>query len=279
MAKVVLVERPDSRRWTVGENSTFERKYNATGSSNHTTIRDKATSEIPLAWEGLYRSNIDIEPNPEHLDAVSGRGLWLVTAHYLPAVLGLYGESFDTKGGTSTVKQSLSTRSRTSTSPPATFHDRAVNVRDGVVEGTEITVPVFTWNESYEMQSHVVTPGYKGTLYKLTGKVNEKPFRIFGAEEVLFLGASGTKNKETGIYDMEFHFAASPELKNFSMGSLTIPLKRGWDYLWVVYETRLDDGSHQFAQVPKEVYVEQMYETADFSKLRIGVQQIPVSPG
>ena len=41
--------------------------------------------------------------------------------------------------------------------------------------------------------SEFVTPAYYGTLFNITGKVNDASFNGLAASESLFLGASGSK--------------------------------------------------------------------------------------
>jgi hypothetical protein len=46
--------------------------------------------------------------------------------------------------------------------------------------------------------------------------------------------------------------------------------KAGWDYLWVLYKQKEDDGAKILASLPKEVHVERVYEEGDFDALGIG---------
>jgi hypothetical protein len=63
-------------------------------------------------------------------------------------------------------------------------------------------------------------------------------------------------------------FAASPNLSSIPVGSITVTAKKGWEYLWVQYETGVDEDA--LIKRPAYAYVEQVYRTGDFSTLGIG---------
>ena len=185
MARIVLTERPDSRKWTVGDSPSFELRYNATGDSNPTRIRDQALAIIPIWWEGLSRTEISIDPDPIMIDSVTGRGLWLVVASYKMPVINGVKQVFDTTGGTFHISQSISTRDKYALAgKAATDHQGAINADGERVEGIDITVPVYTFSETYEVSPYVMTPSYRGTLFHLTGKINTYGFRGFRPFEV-----------------------------------------------------------------------------------------------
>lgn len=278
MARVTLTERPDSRRWSVGPDAAFELKYNARGSSDPVLVKRQAVAELPLWWEGLQLVNVDIDPNPEAVDSATGVGIWLVVGSYKPPTIEGVTETFDTTGGTFHITQSLKTIAAYALSGEGpTDHKGAINADGEKVEGVDITVPVFNFSESYRIPAYVMTPSYKGTLFNLTGKTNDAKFRGFKAEEVLFLGATGSKDSE-GFYQVEYKFSASPELSIFQVGDITVELKRGWHYLWVTYEKQVDEAVGKYAQRPAEVHIERVYLTQNFTLLGIGTGLIPVPP-
>jgi len=153
----------------------------------------------------------------------------------------------------------------------------AINANGKKVDGVDIVVPIYTFSETYELSPFVVTPSYKVTLFNLTGRINERKFRGFVTGEVLFMGVSGSLD-QNGVYQMEFKFAASPGMQNFLVGEIRIPLKQGWDYLWVAYEEQDDLASGKFAARAEEVYVERVYEYGNFGDLGIGVGLVPTVP-
>ena len=68
----------------------------------------------------------------------------------------------------------------------------AIGVTHDNVEGVDITIPVYSFPETHFLDAAFVTPGYYGTLFNLTGKVNDASFKGLAAGECLFLGASGS---------------------------------------------------------------------------------------
>jgi len=63
-------------------------------------------------------------------------------------------------------------------------------------------------------------------LFILTGRVNQAAFKGFAAGEVLFLGASGSKRGD-GDWEITFNYAASPNVTNLPVGSITVASKKG----------------------------------------------------
>jgi hypothetical protein len=141
---------------------------------------------------------------------------------------------------------------------------------DGEPEGVEITVPQFSWTESYEFNISYIDFAYAMVLYQITGCINASPFRGFNAQEVLFMGASGGRQKDSTIAEISFDFQANPNATGLTIAPITGIAKYGWDYLWVSY-TEMDNGAGgRRYKAPMGAYVDQVYRTADFSLLGIG---------
>jgi hypothetical protein len=205
--------------------------------------------------------------------AHQGSGLWEVSVRYgkrEPKEPGESSFSFDTGGGTHHITHSITTVARYGLPgrPPANFHS-AINVHGDSVEGLDITIPVYNFKETHYIPVALVTPAYKATLFSLTGKVNNAPFKGFAAGEVLFLGASGSKRGRED-WEITFSFAASPNATGLTVGDITGINKKGWEYLWVRYEDDVDGVAKQLIKKPIAVYVEQVYPYGDFSLLGLG---------
>lgn len=108
---------------------------------------------------------------------------------------------------------------------------------------------------------------YLNKVVPYVGCVNDRAFYGCAAGTVLFNGISSsslksrtTKQGATAYYwEMSFSFAASP---NATINVQGVPVyKGGWEYLWALAS---DDGPVQ------AVYVEQVYKTANLSKLGFG---------
>ena len=136
-------------------------------------------------------------------------------------------------------------------------------------KGVDITVPVYNFSETHYLAASAVTQAYKNTLFALTGRVNNAPFKGLAAGECLFLGASGSK-RGTDDWEITYRFAGSPNRSGMTIGPITGVSKAGWDYMWVRYADTEDDDAKTIVKRPIAVYIERVYDVADFSLLGIG---------
>ena len=202
--------------------------------------------------------------------------------------------SFDTSGGTQHITNALQVKNSTGTVTdsgervygPSGLDDGAtmkgaINVDDNGVNGVDIVVPSFQFQESYDVPLSVLTDAYIRKLGELTGTVNDASFRGFKAGEVLFIGASGSHEwddqRGNGPGTITFKFVASPSagdgktLLPLKVGDINNIAKGGHEYLWVRYATVADTSKNQVTRQPIAVYVNRVYKDGDFSQLKIGV--------
>ena len=108
-------------------------------------------------------------------------------------------------------------------------------------------------------------------LFKASWTVNDAPFRGYKKGEVLFKGASGSKN---GIekWTFTFNFEAIPNETNLNVNGYVIPEKLGWDYVSVRYAKALNKQKDGIIAQALNVDVHQMYRNSNFADLGIGVQ-------
>ena len=213
------------------------------------------TAEIP-------RASYDVEQ-------ISDR-IWLGTVNYN------YNEkeedkfeySFDTGGGTQKITQTISPLQVHKYGANAPDFQGAINVDDNSVNGIDIIVPVFNFSETRVVNKLNIDTGFKLSIFNLVGKVNASSWHGFAAGEVLFAGASGAKSGRFGDWEITYKFAASPNKTNITIGSITGINKKGWEYLWVRYEKSTDQNC--LIQIPKSVYVHEVYPSANFSALGLG---------
>jgi len=142
---------------------------------------------------------------------------------------------------------------------------------DGGVNGIDITMPVMNFSETHYFRASKVSTAYKKRLAELTGTVNDGKFKGYDPGEVLFLGASGTRQGKHSDDDWEitFRFAVSPNRKNLKVGDLIVKEKLGWDYLWVRYADDISKDRKSLVKKPEAAYVERVYQAADFGGLGI----------
>jgi len=259
---VVVTELIQSR--VHGEDSV-DLVYYVSGTGDDSAAKTALLTVAPITYGSLVRRQPALEP-----DGVDG---WRASVPYRLREKPETGDSsfsFDTGGGTQHITQSLQTISKTPRpGDPAAENKGAIGITHDNVEGVDITVPIYNFAETHYMATASVTGAYKGTLFALTGKVNSGAFRGFAAGEVLFLGASGSKRGEED-WEITFRFAASPNVTNLVIGDITVPSKKGWEYLWVRYVDTEDPVAHILIKQPQTAYVEKVYHDGDFTGLGIG---------
>ena len=227
-------------------------------------------------WIGdLKRKEVEIE---ERVNATT----WRVLARFQKPTWSWPGGTtpdsrfaFDTGGGTQHITQSIATVG--SYGPKRTSTPKGVIGYDGKnVQGVDITLPVFNFTETHYFTDDEITQAYKLTLFGMTGKYNDAAFRGFSAGEVLFLGASGSRQGDDAndLWEVTFRFAASPNRTGLTVGDITGIDKLGWHYLDIQYEDAehtAPDGKKILLADPVAVYVHKVYYNAAFSALGIGV--------
>lgn len=207
-----------------------------------------------------------------------GGDAWEVTAHY--ESMGLEdaeqeqpepfkrSRQFDTTGGTAHYSVGFEERRYGTNAPDM---KKAIGVDGDSVNGVDVVVPALQWSESYDVPSTVITASWIRGVAGITGCINDASFRGFEAEEVLFLGCSGSQQWDTekgdGPWSLTFKFSASQNQTDLSVGDLTVE-KKGHDYLWVTYDKSV--ANERVIQTPRHVYCTRVYRKANFSGLGIG---------
>jgi len=230
------------------------------GDVEESLILLQAAATLPAEYDGLLRTSIDIDEriNEKH---------WRIVAAY-DEYESTY--RFDTGGGTQHITNSITTRNRYAEIGVTPPDFKGAIAYDGQnVNGVDIIVPVYNFSETHYFNDAQVTPAYKATLFRITGTVNNDPFRGFSPGEVLFLGASGSK-RGSDLWELQFRFASLPNLENFTVGDITVSEKKGWDYLWVLYADDEDTAAKKLIKKPLAVYIEQVYPEKSFADLGLG---------
>lgn len=251
---------------TVSESDPkLEIVYVVTGAADESEVIVYAGANIPTLYEDLTRVSFVVD---ERVNETT----WKVRANYEKKQIDEEKpqRSFDTSGGTQHITQSLETVGKFGTidnDPPDL--GGAIGFDGESVQGVDVTAPVFNLQETHYFTKAQVTNTYMGTIFRATGKVNSEQFRGFNAGECLFLGASASQRLDED-WEITFKFAALPNRTAFTVGDIAVTEKLGWDYMWVRYGDEVDDASKSLIKKPVAVYVERVYETADFADLGLG---------
>ena len=277
---VTIHEAFDSRAATVGKNDEATLRYIVQGTDDDTAVRTTVDATAPADYKGLDQQDYEMRP----LGGTPGKEVWEVEVSYSngttqkepertqnPPQTGDSSFSFNTGGGTQHISQSLATiasykAAANPNNPPD--NKQAIGVHGDQVDGVDIVVPVLNFAETHYLALGTVTATYVKNLARLTGTVNDAAFKGFDAGEVLFLGASGSQRGDQD-WEIAFNFAANENVTGISVGDITGIDKQGFHYLWVRY-VEVEDQNH-LTKRPEYVYVEQVYQSRDFSLLGIGV--------
>jgi hypothetical protein len=260
-----------SQRWegakvqVSSDNATISSEYIIEGTDDEFAAEAALGSATSLIAGGLIKKEVSITDRLSEF-AWAGEVSW---GKFEPKETGDSSFSFDTGGGTQHITQSLATVA--SYAPPgktAPNFKGAVGVSDGSVDGVDITVPIYNFNETHYLDVAIVDAAYKLTLFDLTGTVNSLSFKGFAAGEVLFQGASGSL-RQHDQWEISYKFAASPNATGLSVGDITGIDKGGWDYLWVRYREEDDASAKTLARRPVAAYVERVYPLKDLNLLGI----------
>jgi hypothetical protein len=263
------------KRLGLKDTSTIDVRYKCLGTYNDLEVHNQAN--IFFSTNRFYSVNgmtflVD-SYDVQHL----GGDAWEVAAHYVcegatdqtrPDPM-KRSRQFDTTGGTAHISAGFDERRYGSGAPDM---KKAIAVDGDAVNGVDVTVPALQWSESYDVPHAAVSSAWIRGVAGLTGCVNSAAFRGFEAEEVLFVGCSGSQQWDqesgNGPWSLTFKFVASQNQTGLTIGDVNGVVKKGHDYLWVTYEKSVDSGF--VVQRPKFVYCTRVYRKESFSALGIG---------
>lgn len=260
-------ERPNSMTSAV---DSATKHYVLTGTTVEAVALALAVGYSAAMYQGLYRSDVKLKQ--------AGPDLWYVEVPYGPPQKkkpedGDFSWSFDTTGGTKHLTHALDhVADYQPAGKGAIDHNDAIGVNeDGDVEGVDVIDHAFKWTESRRLLLADYGWAYSAILDDMTGAVNNAEFRGKAAKTVLFAGATGGQSQKDPLFlDVIYNFTYSRSASGLTIGTITGIAKAGHDYLWVRYETADGGAAKKLTQTPRQVDVERVYETADFSTLGIG---------
>jgi hypothetical protein len=300
---LIWVEDGDSRQATIVRKgkkatSTHVKSYKIFGSADDAVVHAAVSAEISGSgkyWQHPSASGMRLLAEQYSLSFL-GDNAWQVTINYAKdgAEDGTEplkrARSFDTTGGTQHITQGKKTGTRdldfaTEGEGTADVYENrfpsdapdqkgAIAVDENSVNGVDIVVPQLQWQETYDVPNSYVTNAWVRGVAGVTGTTNAASFRGFAANEVLFMGCSGSQEwddeRGRGPWSLSFRFVASRNVSGEKIGDITGINKKGHDYLWVKYQTAQDSSSQTLIRKPQFVYVNKVYDSSDFSTLGIG---------
>lgn len=257
-----------------------ERPWIIKGASSDSDARTALLAAAPTTLGSMNR--IDADCDVEEIDSAggiySGRVVY-ATNEFAPKPPNTFHVSFDISGQTVKIKRSLNTQFRAGFwgAHVAVNYGGMINVnQDGTVEGLDIFVPTMNFQVEYTFDAADVTQEWINTVSTIVGNVNDATFLGYDAGELLLMRISGQR-RDDGNYDITFGFAVSKNQYNLQLRGdsdnefteITIPEKRGWDYLWFSHIDHEDTTNHVIRTLPRAAYVEQVYYDDDFDLLGI----------
>lgn len=185
--------------------------------------------------------------------------------------------SFDTTGGTQHITCSKAGDTQRYAAAGVTARDfkGSIGVTESSVEGVDILAPALRITMQVRVAGGSITDAYVKDLARLTGKVNNAAFKGYAAGELLFLGANGQQKVGAGDPTITYEFEASENVvgltyTDYQGNNINVASKGGHEYLWVSFADTEDAAAKTVTQRPHTVFVETVYESADFSLLGIG---------
>lgn len=265
---VTFEELQNSPTISDGSNSSATRRYLGEGSSDYAEVLTEAKSQLPTTFGSLTRSDVDVEP-------LGRDDLWIATARFKFPQLAEPDETsapirtFSVRKETQNIKNAIATIQGEGEGMAAIPDvGTLINVSEDGVAGVDIATKIQMWTETHYFDPADVTLAYEDTLNDLVDTVNDATFRGRPAGTVKFEGYQGGE-RVTGVYEITFEFAYSKPKTGIVIGSLNSVDKNGWEYLWVWYRPEVHSGTGVIIQVPRAVYVQQIFEDGDFSLLGI----------
>jgi len=275
----VITERLKSCAGTKGRDPSRTKSYMVTGAESETLAVAMADAYAPVLYGNLVKQNLSFDPG-------EAPDIWYIDVQYgqmQPKEPGKVQWQFNAGGMTTHITHGLAHVQSyfASGSGEADPHDGAINVRkDGngelVIDGVDIggAGGGFTWSETHWLPYASFTPAYVFGLYAMvvSTPVNSTAWRVWSAGEVRLLTISGSASGEDQV-ELNFNFAANPNLTGLTKGTITGIDKKGWDYMWMECDTGEDTTAKRLAKKITAVHVEQVYGYGDFTSL--GLVNVP----
>jgi len=275
----VVTERVTSGEVKKGQNPSATLRYVISEETDEALALAALLTASPSLFLGIARQTYGISP----IGDPTVSGLWDGEVTYAnssgsqnPAETGDSFFNFDTTGGQVHITQSILTTDESfdgALLPAQPDFNRSIGVGENGAVGTDIIEGAFQFSETHYFAASFVTTAYKLICRNLTGTVNDAAFKGFAAEEVLFLGATGSRRgtESTDGWEINYKFAAGKNVVGLDLAP-NVPNvdKKAWEWAWVYYMKQKDANAKFLRDVPVAAFVEQVYNSEDFSTLGIG---------
>lgn len=240
------------------------RKYTVLDVADAITARGMVNALAPILWDGKVKQDVQVsELGSDHWEGE------------VPYAQQERGETGDINWSFNIATQSVQIThglAHVHTYPGGGDpHKGAIGVTiDGngqSVKGCNAQVMYFTWDEThYYPVSVVATYAFVSNLEALVSTCNQAAWRIWGAQELLLLGAESTGSTSLGpevAVGVKYRFASSRTKSALSFGDITGVTRIGHNYLWIEYEEK-EEGEIGTSR-PVRVHTERIYELADWA--------------
>lgn len=258
---------------TLVDGQSYEVNYRIIGTEDQVAAMAALKAATPMATGEYDRGNCEVRLLPDMIDVWDGRVPYTARAVQAmtggkPLDVGSRTISFTTIGGSQRIYWSLATTaSKGRPGKEVKDHKRAINETDTGVEGCDIRGGIFEFQITKACPGGTITPQLITKIRNLCQPVphtNDGVFFVFGAGEVLFLGATGrTRGDEAD--EITTHFAVDKPETNIVIGDIEAIDRKAHEYLWV--EFKLEPVGNGKSRRPWSAYSEQVYPSGDFSTL------------
>lgn len=265
---ITFHEEWSSRSQQTGANATAETRWIADGSDDPDAVRVAALADATVT-AAIY---VDLVIQSVSVERISHSACRVVVNYGLlkPPEEGQSTYTFNTVGGTEHISHAISTvGSYPASGRPTIDFKNAIGVTRTEVRGTDVPARVYDFSETHYLSDLAVTQAYRLSLFNMTPSFNAAPFRGFAAGECLYRGTSGSKRGED-LWELTYHFSATPNQTNIDVGGIVVPNKLGWDFIDVYLEAIEDSASDRIIMAPRQVDVKRVTQIASLASLGIG---------
>ncbi len=252
------VEIDETIRGTDG--SKVDYKWYVTGTSLYNEARSAIYAAVSDTFDALFLKKIRL--------IQTGLEVWEAKLAYSDLITSSIRFSFDTTGNTARVTHGYSeTRYGPAGlgDPNVPPMDGALNVIDGKVEGTEITIPGLKFSVTRSLPKWFLNDSYVEVLENLTGSTNLNPYLGRPAQALLFLGATGGQQGQ-GNPEVTYHFVAG-QYRTLAVGAITGIVKRPHQFMWPDWANDEDTTAKRLRKRCRGVYLNDVIPILDWDQL------------